>query len=167
MITWRPRTPSPQQPSTHNHFEKITNPCAERSCLKLAIHWLRVSAIIAEFKMGCYGYTLTRCVSALLIAAHVKFSNDSAHASSALDRHLASLWMARQRCSADDSAIFHHQRAISIGGAGVSAGAFHDRSTSETPILHPSNFDFAQKFSIGFYCALCPYPQSNSTPTPG
>ena len=32
--------------------------------LKPAVYWLRVNGTITEFDMGCYGYALTRCVSA-------------------------------------------------------------------------------------------------------
>ena len=35
-------------------------------CLKLAVHWQRVNAIIAEFHMGCYGCALTPCLSEYL-----------------------------------------------------------------------------------------------------
>ena len=35
-----------------------------KSIVKLAVHWPRVSAIIAEFNMDCYGCALTRCLKA-------------------------------------------------------------------------------------------------------
>ena len=35
--------------------------------VKLAVQWLHVSAIIAEFNMGCYGCALTWCLSAYLV----------------------------------------------------------------------------------------------------
>ena len=55
---------------------------SRKRTLKLTVHWLCVSAIIAEFNMGCYGCALTGCASAphvRLTAAHVKFSDDCAH----------------------------------------------------------------------------------------
>ena len=38
----------------------------------------------------------------------------------------------------------------------VKGGAFDDRSTSETPILHSTNFNFAENLTKGFSCVVKP-----------
>ena len=40
----------------------ILGPWNKTSLVKLAVHWLRVSASIAEFNMGGYQYALTHRV---------------------------------------------------------------------------------------------------------
>ena len=51
-----------------------------RRYVKLAVHWLRVSAVLAEFNRCCYRCYGLGASARIPIAAKVKFSDDCAHA---------------------------------------------------------------------------------------